>query len=55
MPDNHSSASTTDSQTGNPHLHELGKVTVFYIPSHKLDDPVTSTELKPPDRPFMSS
>lgn len=39
MPDNHSSASTTDSQTGNPHLYELGKVTVFYIPSHKLDDP----------------
>jgi len=24
------------SQSG---LHELGKVTVFYIPSHKLDDP----------------
>jgi hypothetical protein len=22
-----------------PHLYELGKVTVFYIPSHKLDDP----------------
>ena len=21
------------------HVHELGKVTVFYIPSHKLDDP----------------
>lgn len=26
----------------NPHaayVHELGKVTVFYLPSHKLDDP----------------
>lgn len=23
----------------NSHLQELGKVTVFYIPSHKLDDP----------------
>jgi hypothetical protein len=22
-----------------PHLHCLGKMTVFYIPSHKLDDP----------------
>ena len=22
-----------------PHLHPLGKMTVFYIPSHKLDDP----------------
>jgi hypothetical protein len=22
-----------------PHVRELGKVTVFYIPSHKLDDP----------------
>lgn len=22
-----------------PHVQELGKVTVFYIPSHKLDDP----------------
>ena len=22
-----------------PHLYELGKMTVFYIPSHKLDDP----------------
>ncbi|TWU20226.1 hypothetical protein Pla52o_47410 [Novipirellula galeiformis] len=22
-----------------PHLHSLGKMTVFYIPSHKLDDP----------------
>ncbi|MGI9472456.1 MAG: hypothetical protein ACR2NZ_13025 [Rubripirellula sp.] len=22
-----------------PHLHLLGKMTVFYIPSHKLDDP----------------
>lgn len=22
-----------------PHLHELGKMTVFYVPSHKLDDP----------------
>ncbi len=21
------------------HLHELGKMTAFYIPSHKLDDP----------------
>ena len=21
------------------HLHSLGKMTVFYIPSHKLDDP----------------
>ncbi len=21
------------------HLYELGKVTVFYVPSHKLDDP----------------
>ncbi len=21
------------------HVHELGKVTVFYLPSHKLDDP----------------
>ena len=20
------------------HLHELGKMTVFYVPSHKLDD-----------------
>lgn len=25
--------------TSQPGLHELGKVTVFYIPSHKLDDP----------------
>jgi hypothetical protein len=23
----------------NPHLYPLGKVTVFYVPSHKLDDP----------------
>lgn len=32
---------TTNSQSpsSNPHLHELGKVTVFYIPSHKLDNP----------------
>ncbi len=22
-----------------PHVYELGKMTVFYIPSHKLDDP----------------
>lgn len=22
-----------------PHLHALGKVTIFYVPSHKLDDP----------------
>jgi hypothetical protein len=22
-----------------PHLYELGKMTVFYVPSHKLDDP----------------
>ena len=22
-----------------PHLHELGKMTIFYVPSHKLDDP----------------
>ena len=22
-----------------PHLHPLGKMTVFYVPSHKLDDP----------------
>ncbi|HIK93258.1 MAG TPA: hypothetical protein EYG03_14950 [Planctomycetes bacterium] len=25
--------------TDSPHVRELGKVTVFYIPSHKLDDP----------------
>jgi hypothetical protein len=25
--------------SGDRHLQELGKVTVFYIPSHKLDDP----------------
>ncbi len=29
---------TTD-QTAVAHVHELGKVTVFYVPSHKLDDP----------------
>lgn len=23
----------------NPHVYELGKMTIFYIPSHKLDDP----------------
>jgi len=23
----------------NPHLFELGTMTIFYIPSHKLDDP----------------
>lgn len=22
-----------------PHVHPLGKMTVFYVPSHKLDDP----------------
>ena len=22
-----------------PHIHALGTMTVFYIPSHKLDDP----------------
>lgn len=22
-----------------PHLHALGKMTIFYVPSHKLDDP----------------
>lgn len=26
-------------QTFAVHVHELGKVTVFYVPSHKLDDP----------------
>lgn len=26
-------------QTVAEHVHELGKVTVFYVPSHKLDDP----------------
>jgi hypothetical protein len=25
--------------TPHPQLYELGKVTVFYVPSHKLDDP----------------
>lgn len=27
------------SQSVATHVHELGKVTVFYVPSHKLDDP----------------
>ena len=32
---------TSDTSLSNhkSHVHELGKVTVFYIPSHKLDDP----------------
>ena len=32
---------TTKQSTDSPmsHVYELGKVTVFYIPSHKLDDP----------------
>ncbi|WP_146400754.1 hypothetical protein [Planctomycetes bacterium CA13] len=28
-----------ENDTTAPHLHSLGKMTVFYIPSHKLDDP----------------
>ncbi|TWU38508.1 hypothetical protein [Novipirellula artificiosorum] len=28
-----------EESTSVPHLHALGKMTVFYIPSHKLDDP----------------
>lgn len=32
--------STQDNLEQQPsHVHQLGKVTVFYIPSHKLDDP----------------
>ena len=29
---------TQSAESARPHVYELGKVTVFYIPSHKLDD-----------------
>ena len=29
---------TQSAESVRPHVYELGKVTVFYIPSHKLDD-----------------
>ena len=29
------------------HLHELGKMTIFYVPSHKLDDPRFYENMQP--------